>query len=343
MAIPAIYNHPASQALMEIDQQKRTEFAANDELLRLCPIVNHDAASVSWEILDDFVGLQQVRGLDGSYPRVTKTGSGRYTMIPGPFGEREDVSEREIVELRKLGTFEDPEVMGSLLERIQTKLRQRYLDRIRQLVGRMLIDGRIEVSGSSGQTEFVAAYAQEGLFTALTLWSDYANSTPLGDLMTVQELARGQGAAFDNRAVALMNRVTVNHLLRNRNANDLGGEFNKVVQAERSVTTANRVLEAAGLPTIVVYDEGWQTAHAGTHNPFIPDGRVLIAGFRNGEGNKVGEYQLVRNAENPNQEPGMFVGVFQNPLPPRIWGVYCSHNGGPAIMRPRSLRVMRVL
>jgi len=67
-----------------------------------------------------------------------------------------------------------------------------------------------------------------------------------------------------------------------------------------------------------------------------------VVGKRPG-GQMVGEYRMVRNANNPNDAPGAYTHVIvpKDHLPVSIQ-VHDGHNGGPVIQYPSSVVVMSV-
>jgi hypothetical protein len=106
----------------------------------------------------------------------------------------------------------------------------------------------------------------------------------------------------------------------------------------------NQVLGGEALPQLVVHDEGYLDDD-GVFQNFIPNNRVIVVGVRPGA--KLGEYQMVRNATNPNMEPGAYTRVWDSNTvdggrPPRLIEVHDGHNGGPALMFPGDIVLMTV-
>jgi tellurite resistance-related uncharacterized protein len=97
----------------------------------------------------------------------------------------------------------------------------------------------------------------------------------------------------------------------------------------------------SGLPGIEIINDGYYT-DAGVWTKYLADNKVVVVGARpNNE--SIGEYQLTRNAQNANMEPGSYVMVKdkQDDVP-RTIEIHRGHNGGPAIFYPNGVCVMTV-
>jgi hypothetical protein len=292
-----------------------------------------------WDQEDNWVGLQQVRGINAEFSRVQKTGSKRYVMAPGYYGEFETVDEQELTELRPLGTFGGDTVdVTDLITPKQDRLLAREIDRIRYIAWTLVSTGTFSVSLPTGGVAHTDTYTTQT--STGSDWSTAATSTPLADFRALNTLGRGKGVSFGGRARAYMNQVTANRLMLNANAADVGG---KLVTGGNNIITlddVNRVNLANDLPQIVVHDDGYLN-DAGTFVPFIADDKVVVIGART-DGGRIGEYQMTRNASNPNSAPGPYDEVIESLLPPKNIGVYRGHNGGPALFFPSAIIIMSV-
>lgn len=337
------YSYPNSAELRLIEQELMPRLEEGRLGFELMPRVEVDAAHVLWEQRDNYVGLQQIRGLNGAPPSVQRTGSKRYRINPGYYGEFEPIDETDLTERRKLGEFGMPVSIDDLVGEAQVKLMQRELDRVEKIIWDLLTTGTFTVldpkTGEVHQDTFPLLTA-----SAAVAWATYATATPMVDFRTVQLNGRGQSADY-SKAKAYMNQKTANKLLTNKNADDFGGRYrigggNTIV----SMADVNAILRENGLPEIVVYDRGYLN-DSGTFVPFIADDKVAVMAQRP-MGQTVGEYQMTRNANNPDLSPGSYYLISDSAetskKPPRTIEVHRGHNGGPAIWYPGAVTVLTV-
>lgn len=327
---------------MEIEQVLLPQLMEDDPVFQIMPIENADASTLKWDQLDNFLGLQQARGMNGNPSRVVKTGSKQYEMRPGYYGEYELIDEEELTERRKLGTFGTPVSIDDLVGVAQRKLLQRRLDRIRYICWTLLTSGTFTVAAPHGGYIHADTFALNSS-TASPLWSSTTTAAPVDFLRTVVLNQRGQSVNFGRGAKIYMNRGSVNNLLKNSNSADIGGKYrigggNTPVNLE----DINRILDANDLPSIIEYDRGYLN-DAGTFTNFIPDGKAVLIGQRP-SGARLGEYRMTRNANNPDLAPGPYTAIFDRgeTTVPRQIEVHDGHNGGPVIFFPGSIRILNI-
>jgi hypothetical protein len=338
----AAFVFPTSAELRAIEQEKLPRLMANRPIFDIFPARDVDDHLLVWEQMDNYLGLQQVRGLDGAFPRVKKVGAKRYIMEPGVYGEFIDLDELELTRRRTLGSYADPVSLDDLVTGAQDQLLQRRLDRIELIVWTLLATGTFSVAGPTAAVVHSDTYTVQTSTPGIT-WATSATAVPLANFRTVQLLGPARGADFGAGAEAWMNRTTFNSLITNTNAADLGGRYTVLMNTLRSEASVNTILTGEGLPTIRVYDEGYFT-DAGSFTRFIPNNKVVVIG-RRPNGAKVGEYRFTRNANNPNMAPGIYTDVIDSltrGVPPRRIDVYDSHNGGPVIYFPGAIVIMTV-
>jgi len=75
--------YPSNAELTEIAQQYIVRTMPQRPVFDIFPMVNEDNYLVMWEQEDNYKGMQQVRGLSGEPPRVTKSGVSRFQLLPG--------------------------------------------------------------------------------------------------------------------------------------------------------------------------------------------------------------------------------------------------------------------
>jgi hypothetical protein len=338
----ADFNFPTSNELRLIEQDKMPRLLGERPIFGYFPTEESDASQLSWEQEDNYLGLQQVRGLGGNPPRVNKTGVKRYTMFPGVYGEYEPIDEIELTLRRQFGTWATPVSIDDLVTRVQDKLLLRRRDRMELILWNLAINGTFSVAGPSGAILHTDSYSPQ-TFSAVVAWSTVATATPLADFRAVQLLGRGHSVNFGRGALAYMNRITFNSLIANTNAADLGGRRGSGLQSINGPGLLNQLLGQDDLPDFAIYDEGYLSEPSGTFVPFIPNAKVVVFGQRPG-GTPIGGYRMTRNVNNPGMAPGAYTRVIDHgdQRIPRSIEVHDGHNGGPVIYYPSAIAVMSV-
>lgn len=341
------FTYPTNAELREVAQDLLPRLAADRPVFDFMPIEEPDAFLVMWEQEDSYTGLQSVRGLNGEPPKVTKVGVKRYQMQPGIYGEFVPLDETELVVRRQYGTFATPVDISDLVMRAQRQLLVRRLDRIETINWNLLGSGTFSVAGPAGAILHQDTFSLQ-TFTASVPWATVATATPLADLRAVQILARGHSVRFDRTAMAFVNQRTANTILSNTNSADLFGRRVTGLATVNSIPQLNELLTMDNLPNIVPYDMGYLSdpatpGGAGTFVPFIPDAVAIVIGKRT-DGAPIGNYQMVRNASNPDLGPGAYMKVIDRGeiQVPRSIEVHDGHNGGPAIFFPSAIVRMSV-
>jgi Phage major capsid protein E len=337
----ATFTFPSSAELIAIEQEKVPRLTEDDPIFRHFPMRSVDANLLLWEQLDNYTGLQQLRGLNGDPPRIKKTGMKRYKMEPGVYGEFEDIDEAELTERRSMGTFGQPIDLTELVTLAQDKLLSRRLDRIRAILWTLLSTGTFSVA-----TAEPGGIAHTDSYTTQTYdasdWNTVATATPLADLRAIKLLARGKGVSFGAGAEAFMNQKTANVMLNNTNAADLGGRRQNGLSTINNMGEVNQLLMGDGLPSVVPWDEGYLD-DAGAFVPFIPDNVVVVVGKRV-SGTSLGEFRFTRNANNPDLGPGPYTRVIDQGerTTPRTIQVHDGFNGGVVLYFPGGVVRMAV-
>ena len=332
--------YPSNAELQEIAQVLTPRLQTGRPTFDFFPIVTQDAYMLIWEQMDNFVGLQYARGLNGQPRRVKKTGAKRYQLQPGVYGEFEYIDELELTMRRQYGTFNVPVNLDDLVMTAQTKLMQRELDRIEQIIWTLLATGTFSVAQDNAVLH--TDTFTETTFTASVTWATSATATPLADLRAVQLLARGKSVDFGGGAQAWMNQTTFNQLISNSNNADLYGRRQAGLGIINNLQDANRLLAGENLPQIVIYDKGYLD-ESSTFQLFIPNNKVVVIGQRPA-GQVVGQYRMVRNANNAGFAPGPYTQVVDNleDGPPRSIAVHRGHSGGPVLFFGTAIVVMTV-
>jgi hypothetical protein len=158
----------------------------------------------------------------------------------------------------------------------------------------------------------------------------------------VQLKGRGLSVNFGAQARAYMNRSTLNAMLSNTNANDLGGRRLAGLSSINSLEQANQLFMMDDLPTVIPYDAGY-VDDTGTFQLFVPNNKVIVVGQRT-DGDPLGAYTFTRNANNPDLGPGPYMRVIdqgENRIPRQI-EVHDGHNGGIELFHPGGFVTMTV-
>ena len=334
------YVYPTNQELQMIEQTKVHALSAQDPIFEHFPMVNVDSHVLSWEQIDNYKGLQQIRGLNGQPKRVNALGGNRFTIEPGVYGEYGTIDELELTTRRPWGQFNGGIDISDLVASKQDQLLARRLDLIKSILWTLVTTGTFTVANELAQTMYAGTYAVQS-FTAGVAWGTSATATPLANFRSVQLLSRGYSVNFGAGSRAYMNRVTFNKMISNTNNADIAGRRTSGLLSVLNLDEVNGVLAGEGLPMIVVYDEGYINA-AGTFVPFIADDKVIVIGSRPGN-QAVGDYAMTRNANNPNLDPGPYMKVIDREEDvPRQIVVHDGHNGGPRIYFPSAIVRMNV-
>jgi hypothetical protein len=311
----------------------------------LFPVENSDTDKLEWEQLDNFYGLQQARGLNGNPSPVSRTGSNRFSTEPGYYGEFSEIDEKELTKRGKFAKFTGSVDLTDLTMIEQRKLLQRRIDRQRWLGWTLLTTGQFNVPSPNGGYEHRDRYIFQTI-TASPGFSNLTTATPFAYFLNLLTTHRGTSSQYGTAATIYVNATTVQRILGNTNANDLGGRYR--IDGGNTVNTlddANKVLNARGLPSIKVYDEFYTTAADGINNnvTFIPDGIGVMIGKRPA-GAPIGAYRMTINANN-DMQPGAYTFVKDSANTkdvPRKVEVHDGHNGGPVVFFPSAIKVLNL-
>jgi hypothetical protein len=332
----ADYIYPTSSEITEIAQTLLPDLTMDDPIFSIMPITEVDSHILEWEQMDDYKGMQQLRGLNGQPARVKNVGGKRFYMQPGVYGEFIPVDEAEITTRRRWGTFNEPINIEDLVMMKSEQLLHRRVKRLKYVGWTLLIYGSFTVFTPNGAMAHQDAY-QSQTYAAAISWSNAASSTPLQNLRDINVLALGKSVSFGADATLYVNRVTANYLLANTNAGDLGGKRTTGLSNVLSMKQVNELLTGEDLPNIAIYEGGYED-ESGVFQRFIPTGRGVIVGKRTDNG-RIMEYRMTRNANNPGAAPGPYMKVVDNGerAVPREIIVHDGHNGGPILYHPGAI------
>ena len=324
------YVYPTSKELRVINAEKIPNLERERPTFAIFKTTTSNDWTLEWEQKDGYRGMQQLRGLNGEPSYVKMQGFKRFSAKPGVYGEYMTVDE-EMMTMRASQNGGDegrPINIDDLVTERQDTLNVRETDLIEFIHWSCLLQGQFLFVGPTG-----AIYGDQFNIQTTTFsdWSDLVNATPIKDLLGLKTLQSGKSVSFGTGSIYFMNSKMVGYLMLNRNPNDLGGQMAIAQGGVKPVKTlgeVNSMLQGFGLGTIVEYDEDY-TTDAGVVTKWIPDDVVSIVGRRS-NGDDLGEYRMVRNANNPNLEPGRYEKVIDHVdrRVPRTIEVHRGHNGG---------------
>lgn len=329
---------PTAAEIQAVAQVKIPRLTAERLIFRYLPMVTVDAALLMWEQKDNYTGLQQARGLNGQPQRVKNTGAKSYMVQPGVYGEFMEIDEEQLTLRRQYGTFGQSIDIEDLVMERQDQLLGRRLDLIEK-IGWDTLQGSYSVANGN----VVLASDQYTVQTYdASNWQNPATATPLHDFRQVQLKGRGTSANFGAAAEGAMNRVTFNGMIANTNEADLYGKRTDGLSNVLSLAQVTSLMAGEGLPTIVIYDEGYQD-DTDTFVAYIPDWKVIVIGKRPA-GQTIGDYAMTRNVNNPGMAAGAYMRVIDHgdKKIPRTIEVHDGHNGGPRVYFPGAIVIMSV-
>lgn len=323
------YTYPTSRELREINPEKIQELTRNRPTFSIFPTTNSEYWTLEWKQKDNWRGFQQLRGLNGEPSYVKMVGERAFSAKPGVFGEFMTVDEEMMTLRAQQVPAGEPVDITSLVTERQDYLNFRETELLEYIHWKALLDGQFTFIGPTGAIYGDVFPIQTATFSN---WSVIATATPILDLLGLKALAAGKSISFGSGAVMYMNSVTLSYLLRNTNAADLGGQLAVVAGGTKNFKTLpeiNTLLNSLNLPSIVEYDEGYVAEATGTFTKWIPDRVISIVGQRT-NGDRLGEYRMVRNANNASMAPGRYEEVIDHlgRRIPRMIEVHRGHNGG---------------
>jgi hypothetical protein len=326
------YLYPTTRELREINPEKIQDLTRNRPTFSIFPTTTSELWTLEWTQRDSWRGFQQLRGLNGEPSYVKMIGERAFSAKPGVYGEFMTVDETMMTLRAQQVPSGQPVDISSLITERQDYLNFREIELQEFIHWKALLDGQFTFVGPTGATYGDQFPIQTATFTD---WSVLATATPILDLMGLKVLSSGKSISFGSGATIYMNSVTLSYLLRNQNPLDLGGQLaiaSGGVKPNKSLAEVNTLLQGFNLPSIVEYDEGYVAEATGTFTKWIPNDVVSIVGQRT-NGDRLGEYRMVRNAQNPNMAPGRYEEVIDhlgNRIP-RLIEVHRGHNGGLVI------------
>lgn len=343
----SVFSYPTANELLYIEQSFLPLKRAGNPIFDILPPISKNTPLLTWEQLDDFYGLMQPRGINGTPLRVNQVGLKQYQMEPGYYGEETVIDEREQTIRRRYGSFSEPVNVQDLVMERGEQLLTRQIAREAWLGWQLLVNGSFIVTHPATYAVMHKDSYTQRQYTAPVTWATPATAAPLADFRATELLSRGYSISFGASAKAYMSRVTFNNMVANRNPADLYGQRTGGLFAAGmgsgvlNQNQINMVLAGEGLPQIAVFDMGYKD-DTNTWVPWLAPGKVLLVGSRLDGGN-LGNWIYTTNAVNPGLDPGPSYKVWEPPdaIPPTV-KIYRGFNGGHALYYPSAFVIMNV-
>lgn len=323
------YQYPTTRELKEINPEKIIDLTRERPTFEIFPTVESKLWTLEWTQKDNYKGFQQLRGINGEPSYVTMVGDRSFSAKPGVYGEFMTVDEEQMTLRAAQNDPTQPVDITELVTERQDYLNKREVDLLEFIHWKALLDGQFTFVGPTGAEYGDTFPIQHATFSD---WSNLVTATPLLDLMSIKPLSSGKSVSFGSGSQMFMNSITLSYLLRNRNPNDLGGQLaiqNGGTKPLKTLGEINALFTGSNLPVIYEYDEGYNRESDGAFTKWIPDRVVSIVGRRT-NGDRLGEYRMVRNSNNPGLAPGRYEEVIDwiGKRIPRTIEVHRGHNGG---------------
>jgi hypothetical protein len=340
---PVTYVYPSSAELRTVEQSLLPTITADDPIFSILPIEEVEDTRLIWEIEGDYTGLQQPRGINGQPGIVAEIGTNRLSADPGVYGEYMMLDEEDLLRRRQFGTWNQRINLDDLVARIQVRLLDRRIARLKYIGWTLVTTGAFSVSGPNGVVLHKDQFTLQS-YTASVAWATTATATPLADFRAMKLKQRGYSLDFGAGATAYMNQTTFNAMIANTNTADLYGKRTSGLANVLSLADVNMVLAGEGLPHIQIYEGGYKADSTGTWTQFVADNKVVVVGARPGN-RPLGNYRMTLNLNNnpPMGAPGPYTRVVAvtDEIPVQVQ-VHDGHNGGPVLYYPSGIIVASV-
>jgi hypothetical protein len=323
---------PDESEVREVASELTRQMTMDRIIFKYLPILRVQSTVITWRQRHLLTGMMQLRGINGDAPEITPVGDDEFTATPGYYAEAITLNERELLKLVGAGRTEGTVDLTEMMARNTEDLVGRRVTVQEYTAWKLLTEGAFMIAGQNGQVKHKMSFTLS-TFNALVPWATHATATPLADLRETKLKFRGSSTVWDQKGGLLMNQVTVNDLLANTNANDLGGRRVTMGATSNSVEDINKILLGEGIPPITVVEDGYWSEDQQTFNLFVADGKFSAIGRRT-DGAPIGYVAETIAAQNDYQ-PGDFTTVERDDkkTPPKVKTTH-GFNGGPVLDFP---------
>lgn len=156
------------------------------ELAELMPLVNVPTDKVEMDYAKAFAGgMTPMVSTGSSSPIHGGYAMGEREFEAAEFREKVLLTEPDLVKLRRLGSKTEIETAENLLRKKFRVVEERLLNRLESMRSQVIFEKLLNVERADGPN-YTLAYEHPGyleeVLAGINLWSDTANSDPLGDL-----------------------------------------------------------------------------------------------------------------------------------------------------------------
>lgn len=348
--------YPTNLQLDMLLQEYVTDTTGLVGLSEFAPITSFETQRVRWDELDAERGMTAPHAMDAD-PRIDKRpGSKTREYEPIPFKESDVIKESELLRARELGTLGNVVNIDRVVARVMKSRADKTKIRAEWCVWQMA-QGVIDVNENG---VLVHETFPIQTFDPVVAWDVFATATPFKDWQAACMKFRGPIGATAKGGFGYMNQKTCNHMLNNRNEDDLWGMLQRrFTSTEFGLKEVTTIFEDFGLATPKVYDGGYVDRN-GDYQFFVPDDVVIVKGKRQlnqvianfattpslhrrtpAGVNAPGFFSILEINGRPNDGAGVVLselGDSSNPQIKHTGGVY----GGPVCWYPRSIVKMDV-
>lgn len=336
--MPPTFEIPSAVELRRMAQIRLPMMNKSSVIFEHFPDEFTKAPLLRWAQKDNFVGMQQARGINGKPPLVSMVGDKIYVADPGYYGEFIQLDEFTLTTRRDAAMLSGmPMGIADLVGEAQAQLQTRYWTLKAYILWQLVLNGVFSVIDKTGTIVFKASYTPQS-FAPTVPWSTLATSTPIKDLQSIFQVPFGQSVDMGPDATLYINSLDANNLVNNTNAADLGGKKLNYGQSVASLAEVNTLLRGYNVPTVKVCDETY-VAENGTITRFIATGKGVVIGKRS-DGAAIGAYRHTNNINSmPGDPDGTYSRVAQSAEDeiPMYVRVHNGHNGGPVLFYPGAI------
>ena len=346
--------YPEALQFFEIQQDLMPRAEATRVGLQILPNKATPTFKIRWSQDDNNYGLMPFRGLNGRPSKLNRLGTNVFEQEPGVYGEFIELEEQELTERAALADITRPIDISELIFKCNDQIVQRQAERKEYSVWQLLLYGTYSVPapGPNGVEVYTDTYPIQ-TYIATTPWASTTTAVPIQNLQSIQQKWIGHSVLFNEDAKLYVNQVQANNLLNNSNAADFGGRRGMYGATLNNMVDANNYFRNQKLPTVEVYDLGFQNqAVAGVetstsqYSKFIPNGLGALVGKRT-NGAPVGNFMDAISMQ--NMQAGMrgsgpysyvkdyFNGTLAPKETPGKIEVHRGYSGGPVLTFPSAV------
>jgi hypothetical protein len=322
-----IYDFPENAVLNQFERERLPIIANNYAGNELFPIVEENAANILWEIRDNVEGMTFAVGAGEAFPNTDPTGVTRFYTPAGRFGEARTLDSEKIERGRNIGQFGQAIDVSAEMGVQQEEMAIREQVLIEYLRWQLLVSGSAQALKKDGTPITVATFPVQSYTPVNPGFNTTGSATPFFEFENLRQTYNGYGHDFGAKGKGFLNSRTLDSIVNNTNQSDLGSRRLNFGQTLNSVVDLNKIFLGQNLPTLIAYDETYLNS-SGVPTRYIPDGYIVVVGWRPGMGCQLGNYLMTRNVNNPGGEPGLYVASGIHERAPRTPWTERGHNGG---------------